>query len=128
MPPSGQNTLFSRLQLQLAFVIFEEFGKIVRGPQQAVPLFVIKRHRKTAKSVNADATLLADFKFKPAGSLAADLLFKLRNACHQFFFCGIVRRIVHDNAEDSEIRPDRPASIWGRLVLNGTSDTASDFT
>ena len=110
--------LFSRLQLQLAFVIFEEFAKIIRSPQQAVPLFVIKRHRETAESINADTTLLADFKFQPAGSLVADLLFKLRNAGHQFFFCGIVRRIAHDNAEDSEIQSDRPASICGRLVLS----------
>jgi hypothetical protein len=67
-----------------------------------------------AKSINADTAFLADFKFQPAGSLAADLLFKLRNAGHQFFFCGIVPRIAHDNAEDSEIQPDRPAGIRRR--------------
>jgi hypothetical protein len=44
------------------------------------------------------------------------LLFKLRNAGHQFFFCGIVRRIAHDNAEDSEIQSDKLPSIGRRLI------------
>src|SRR5487761_191835 len=49
-------------------------------------LLIVKRYRKAAQPINADASLLAHLEFQAALLLRADLLFEFGDASHQFLF------------------------------------------
>src|SRR5881409_2264036 len=50
-------------------------------------MLVIKRHGEATQAVNADPAFLAYFEFDSVASLCTGLLFKFRDAGHQFFLC-----------------------------------------
>jgi hypothetical protein len=70
-----------RFQFKAALVFFEESAQIGHGIEQAIPLLVIKRHRETPQSVNADAAFFADAVFQAAFRALPALLFKFRDSC-----------------------------------------------
>jgi hypothetical protein len=79
--------LLSVLQLEVALVLIEEGPQRVGGVEQPHPLLEIERDREAPEPINADAALLAHFKFEP-DALPNCLPFKLCDAGEQLFFCG----------------------------------------
>ena len=67
--------LFLEFQFAGGLVFFEEFAKFLRYVEQAHPLFIIERDRKTAEAVHADTAFFSDAKIERAAAFAALLFF-----------------------------------------------------
>ena len=73
-------------------------------------MLVIERYGEAAQTVNADAALLAYFEIDSVASLCNDLLFKFRDAGHQFFFCRIFHIDTSIKAVSGNLGFDNSAS------------------
>src|SRR5262250_1875856 len=85
MPRENPRPGFFELGLAFRFLLFQEFRQLFGRTQQANPLFVVKRYRKTAEAVDADAAFLTDAEIERAAAFLAGLLLQRGELCFQFF-------------------------------------------
>ena len=69
----------------------------VGSVQEARPLLVVERHRKTSQAVNAHTAFFTDFEFQATAALSGvDLLFQFGQTRFQF----LIRRFGHSDLND----------------------------